>query len=430
MKTISSNRINTRLKTNDGEIQVWFPFTVPFSASLLDLSESGCRFSLTEDQTGNHVFQSIVHHVLPESKGRMIIQTHSELNAITLRGTVRRIQLLRDKVLEVAMSFNAMKSQESSIRDALLALAIQKISSTATNVRLRDLNKDSLRKKFSTEELRGRTLPEILISTGMISRENMAVAEKEQLENRERLGRTLLRLGFISPTDLCHCLHIQTGIPIINLSNDPVESMQHGFSYLTMMKYKFVPIRETAEDIFIASPYPLSPDALNNLERICGKNIKQFLAPDDRVLELLSTMPDSKVSAHQGIDELSIRMPIRYQFCDRDGMALHSDWFDGWTRYLGPTRIVICGRGLRGATPSKAREQDLRLSLVLRLHPDEMRDEFRISDLRWDPECIGTMNQWQITLFGTSLRIPGNESLRRILIRAGLWALRDRNGYK
>lgn len=430
MKAASSNRIHTRLKTRDGEIQVWFPLTAPFSARLLELSESGCRFSLVEDQTGNHVFKSIVQRILPETKGRMIIQTHSKLNTITLRGTVRRVQLLCDKVLEVAMSFNATKLQESSIRDGLLALAIQKISSAATSVRSQVLNKDSQQMKFSAEALRGRTLPEILISTGMISRENIAVAEKEGLQNRERLGRTLLRLGLISPTDLCHCLHIQTGIPIINISNDPVESIRHDFSYLTMLKYKFVPVRKTAEDIFIASAYPLSPDVLTELERICGKNIRQFLAPDDWVLELLSTMPDSKVSAHQGIDALSIRMPIRYRFCDRDGMALHSDWFDGWTRYMGPTRSVICGRGLRGATPSNARERDLRLSLVLRLHPDELRDEFRISDLRWDPESIGTMNQWQITLFGDSLGVPENVALKRILIRAGLWALRDRNGYK
>src|SRR5918994_820306 len=89
------------------------------------------------------------------------------------------------------------------------------------------------RSAHAAEHTHGRTctvpsrapLGERLVEAGLIERAQLETALSRQSESKQRLGETLLELGFVTEDDLLPFIELQTGVPAVRLREgllDPI----------------------------------------------------------------------------------------------------------------------------------------------------------------------------------------------------------------
>ncbi len=77
----------------------------------------------------------------------------------------------------------------------------------------------SLRKGFALAIITTLRLGEILVQAGVVSKEKLELALKEQRQTGEHLGAALQRLGICSERTIAHALAEQIGVEIVELAD-------------------------------------------------------------------------------------------------------------------------------------------------------------------------------------------------------------------
>ncbi len=133
-------------------------------------------------------------------------------------------------------------------------------------------------------------LGEILEDIGLISRNQLEVALKDQKESRESLGVILLRMGIITSDALCDALAKQFGMDVIDLSKEEIDprvlkKVPPGLA----KRQKILPIRMDNNTLTVAMANPLDFLALDNLSAMLGCDVVGVLSTQESVEKALAS---------------------------------------------------------------------------------------------------------------------------------------------
>jgi type IV pilus assembly protein PilB len=128
-------------------------------------------------------------------------------------------------------------------------------------------------------------LGELLVETGLLSDENLTRALTEQRSRRQKLGVVIVALGMATEEEIAQALSLQLGIPLVDLTNTPVEPMAiELIPEKVARKHLIVPISIDERDLHVAMADPLSFEAFEDVRFASGYTIKTGIATRSDIL--------------------------------------------------------------------------------------------------------------------------------------------------
>ena len=129
------------------------------------------------------------------------------------------------------------------------------------------------------------------VQAGLITDEQLAIALKRQGQTGDKLGSTLLQLGYITMEKLLEVLKEIYKIPSIDMFDIVIEpSVLQSISIDQMARLKSVPIRVSQRLLFVVMSDPNDIDAINELEFTLGMKIQPIAAPHSQIIAFLTYM--------------------------------------------------------------------------------------------------------------------------------------------
>lgn len=95
-------------------------------------------------------------------------------------------------------------------------------------------------------------LGEILVKTGLVTKEDLNDALEEQQKNKDFIGTILLKKGLLSEKKLISILSDQTGYPIAESTDLPDKKLNRTVSWVRARKFRMAPLRKTGSRMDIA----------------------------------------------------------------------------------------------------------------------------------------------------------------------------------
>ncbi len=161
-------------------------------------------------------------------------------------------------------------------------------------------------------------LGQLLLSHGLISEEDLQEALNAQRETRQRLGETVVRMGFVSSVEMARVLAEQLQVPFTDLEGstpDPMVALM--VPEEVARRYQVLAVTEWDDQLVVAMADPRDIFALDDLRMLTSRRIvatlaerEQLAAAIDRVYqhsEIESTVDDAASDYSQddaGIDDI------------------------------------------------------------------------------------------------------------------------------
>ncbi|MCS7203426.1 MAG: ATPase, T2SS/T4P/T4SS family [Thermodesulfovibrio sp.] len=131
-------------------------------------------------------------------------------------------------------------------------------------------------------------LGDILIQKGIITEEQLNIALSVQKITGQVLGKCLVSLGFVTPSELAEVLAFQQGIEYINVRNFPIETqLLNKFPKDIAFTAKFLPLTEEDGYIRVALTDPGNIVAIDVAKSATGKKIKPYLTDEEGFLDAI-----------------------------------------------------------------------------------------------------------------------------------------------
>ena len=127
-------------------------------------------------------------------------------------------------------------------------------------------------------------LGEILIKRGLIKPEQLAQALEIQIKEKILIGEILLRLGFISETDIVVALIMQNNLPYIainkyELNKDVVRLIPEE----TARQLHVVALEKTGQTLSVVMEDPLNPEVRARIEEATKCKVAPFIATKSEI---------------------------------------------------------------------------------------------------------------------------------------------------
>lgn len=130
------------------------------------------------------------------------------------------------------------------------------------------------------------SIGEILIRNGAVTSEQIDQARSQQRHGHERLGETLVRLQLTSEAEVQSALAEQTGLPTVDLADQPPDpSLLREVPLLFILRSEVVPIQRQDGRVTVALADPFSVDVLDELRLLTGCEIEARLARPTEIKE-------------------------------------------------------------------------------------------------------------------------------------------------
>jgi len=170
----------------------------------------------------------------------------------------------------------------------------------------------------------GIQIGDLLLSSKLISQEQLNHALAEQKMSPGSLGSILARLGYISDSQLTDFLSLQFGIPTIALDDLSVpENILELVSSDLANKHHIIPINRIGTTLIIATFDPTDLSAIDDIEFITGYNVEMTIASESSIKkaidrfydsssmldDIISEFDDSEFELIQGEDESDATEP-------------------------------------------------------------------------------------------------------------------------
>jgi type IV pilus assembly protein PilB len=126
----------------------------------------------------------------------------------------------------------------------------------------------------------------MLVSSGLITDEQLKKALAAQKAEGGRLGSILVKLGFIQEDKLMTFLSKQYGVPYVDLSKFDINSavIKH-IPADVAQKYRIMPINRTGSTITIAMVDPSNIFAIDDIKFMTGYNVEAVVATEGAIIE-------------------------------------------------------------------------------------------------------------------------------------------------
>ena len=139
-----------------------------------------------------------------------------------------------------------------------------------------------------------KSLTEILLESGKISREKLEKVISAQPQNTEGLAQRLVDLGLISETVLLETLSEHLEIPFVSLKEFSQQTvMLENLSEKFMRQYKFVPLSLEDHVLTIAVSNPYDLYAFDAVRMVTDYEVKINLAREEEILDAVGKTPMS-----------------------------------------------------------------------------------------------------------------------------------------
>ena len=123
---------------------------------------------------------------------------------------------------------------------------------------------------------------DLLVEAGMITRQQLNDALRQQAHAGGRLGTNLVELGFVDEKTLATFLAKQLSLPAVTAASiDRIRPQVLDFIPATLAeKLRVIPIREDAGKLWVAMTDPTDKNALAELERVSRMPVRPMVSPE------------------------------------------------------------------------------------------------------------------------------------------------------
>jgi len=131
-------------------------------------------------------------------------------------------------------------------------------------------------------------LGEILIQRKLITEEDLERALELQKERGDKIGKTLVDMGFIAMRDVLAALSEQLGVPLISIDSPPLVSAEtEALSPRFLRQSRCLPMSREDHTITLAMADPNDFETIAAVRRCTGLNIDTVLAPEQEIIDAI-----------------------------------------------------------------------------------------------------------------------------------------------
>src|SRR6202522_3261429 len=131
-------------------------------------------------------------------------------------------------------------------------------------------------------------LGEILIQRKLISEEDLERALELQKERGDKIGKTLVDMGFIAMRDVLAALSEQLEVPLVSIDSPPLVSSQTEALYPRFLRqFRCLPLSREDHTITLAMADPNDVEAIADVRRCTGLKVSTVLAPEQEIVDAI-----------------------------------------------------------------------------------------------------------------------------------------------
>jgi general secretion pathway protein E len=152
---------------------------------------------------------------------------------------------------------------------------------------------------------------QVFLERGLIDEEELRTALNLQADSREKLGKLLVDLGYVSERDCLAVVSEHLNIPALSASDyPPVPVLDNVLTFRFMKQCKFIPIALENNVLTLAMTDPMDSATLDSVRQATGYQIRTLLGAESEILDMLEKFYGSDASTMgriiEGIDEGNI----------------------------------------------------------------------------------------------------------------------------
>jgi general secretion pathway protein E len=134
----------------------------------------------------------------------------------------------------------------------------------------------------------GVRLGEILIERKLITAEDLERALELQKERGDKIGKTLVDMGFIAMRDVLAALSEQLQVPLVSIDAPPVVSPEtETLSPRFLRQFRCLPMSRDDHTITLAMADPLDVETIAAVRHCTGLKINTVLAPEQEIVDAI-----------------------------------------------------------------------------------------------------------------------------------------------
>jgi general secretion pathway protein E len=131
-------------------------------------------------------------------------------------------------------------------------------------------------------------LGEILIERKLISEEDLERALDLQKERGDKIGKTLVDMGFVAMRDVLAALADQLGVPLVAIEGPPsVSTETEALSPRFLRQSRCLPVGRDDHTVTLAMADPLDVETIAAVRNCTGLKISTVLAPEQEILDAI-----------------------------------------------------------------------------------------------------------------------------------------------
>lgn len=149
---------------------------------------------------------------------------------------------------------------------------------------------------------------QVFLERGLVDEEELRIALNLQSESREKIGKLLVDLGYVSEKDCLDVVSEHLNIPTISGPDyPPGPVLENVLTHRFMKQCKFVPVSLENNVLTLAMTDPLDHATLNSVQQATGYQVKAVLGAESEIMDVIEKFYGSAASTLgriiEGIDE-------------------------------------------------------------------------------------------------------------------------------
>ena len=146
-------------------------------------------------------------------------------------------------------------------------------------------------------------LGEILIERKLITAEELERALELQKERGEKIGKTLVDMGFIAMRDVLSALAEQLQVPLLAIEGPPVISPEtEALSPRFLRQFRCLPVGREDHTITLAMADPLDVETIATVKQCTGLKVNSVLAAEQEILDAIDRYYGEAARAEQEME--------------------------------------------------------------------------------------------------------------------------------
>jgi general secretion pathway protein E len=146
-------------------------------------------------------------------------------------------------------------------------------------------------------------LGEILIERKLISAEDLERALELQKERGDKIGKTLVDLGFVAMRDVLAALSDQLSVPLVSIEGPPaVSSETEALPPRFLRQFRCLPLSQEDHTVTLAMADPLDVETIAAVRNCTGLKVSAVLAAEQEILDAIDKYYGESARAEPEID--------------------------------------------------------------------------------------------------------------------------------